>query len=175
MAQSFIGQTSPSRLLKRLFLAAVLILAVGDVAVAGPVERALLAYNRGNYVVAARLITPLAEHGNADAQGTLGYMYETGRGVPQNLTYASYWYRRAAEQGHPAAQYRLGLQYDKGVGVPLDVVEAHKWLNLSTAGSQKGAQEIRARIRDAVATKMTRGEIAQARMRAVTWFAKPEP
>ncbi|MCP3371007.1 hypothetical protein [Bradyrhizobium cajani] len=54
-------------------------------------------------------------------------------------------------------------------GVPRDIVEASKWLNLSTA-----AAPARARIRDAVSTKMTRGEIAQARLRALEWAPSRE-
>ena len=36
------------------------------------------------------------------------------------------------------------------------------------------AREARARIRDAVTTKMTRGEIARARLRALEWAPTPE-
>ena len=68
------------------------------------------------------------------AQTYLGFMFETGRGVPQNYTDAAMWYRRAAEQGDSLAQYSLGLLYDRGFGVPQDIVEAAKWLNLATAG-----------------------------------------
>ncbi len=67
------------------------------------------------------------------------------------------------------AQYSLGLLYDRGQGVPQDIVEAGKWLNLSTAAAPPRVREARARIRDAVTTKMTRGEIAWARLRALEW------
>ena len=36
-------------------------------------------------------------------------------------------------------------------------------------GGAARAREARARIRDAVTTKMTRGEIARARLRALEW------
>jgi TPR repeat protein len=101
-------------------------------------------------------------------------MFETGRGVPQNYTEAAMWYRRAAEQGDSLAQYSLGLLYDKGQGVPRDIVEAGKWLNLSAAAAPPDAREARARIRDAVTTKMTRGEIARARLRALEWAPSRE-
>jgi TPR repeat protein len=101
-------------------------------------------------------------------------MFETGRGVPRNYTEAAMWYRRAAEQGDSLAQYSLGLLYDKGQGVPQDIVEANKWLNLSTAAAPRGAREARARLRDAVTSKMTRGEIARARLRALEWVPTRE-
>ena len=58
--------------------------------------------------------------------------------------------------------------------MPQDIVEASKWLNLSTAAARPPAREARARIRDAVTTKMTRGEIAQARLRALEWAPSRE-
>ena len=65
------------------------------------------AFKRQDYVAASRSFIPLAERGNAAAQSYLGYMFETGRGVPQNYTEAAMWYRRAAEQGDGLAQYSL--------------------------------------------------------------------
>jgi hypothetical protein len=132
------------------------------------------AFNRQNYAAASRILIPLAERGNAAAQSHLGYLFETGRGVPQNYTEAAMWYRRAAEQGDSLAQYSLGLLYDRGFGVPQDIVEASKWLNLSTAAAPPRTRDARARIRDAVTTKMTRGEIAQARLRALEWAPSRE-
>ena len=137
-------------------------------------KQGVSAFNRQNYAQASRIFIPLAERGNAQAQAYLGFMFETGRGVPQNYTEAAMWYRRAAEQGDSLAQYSLGLLYDKGQGVPRDVIEASKWLNLSTAAAPPRAREARARIRDAIGTKMTRGEIARARARALGWAPVPE-
>jgi uncharacterized protein len=75
----------------RTFKAAVaaLMLAVslaGSVA-AGPAEdaaAAVAAHKRGDYATALRLIRPLADQGDADAQNILGLMYYSGRGVPQD-------------------------------------------------------------------------------------------
>ena len=137
-------------------------------------SQGVAAFTRQDYVTAARILTPFAESGGPSAQAYLGFMYETGRGVPQNYTEAAMWYRRAAEQGDSLAQYSLGLLYDRGQGVPQDIVEANKWLNLSTAAAPRRAREARARIRDAVTTKMTRGEIARARLRALEWVPTRE-
>lgn len=131
------------------------------------------AFQRQDYVTASRVFIPLAERGNVAAQSCLGFLFETGRGVPQNYTEAAMWYRRAAEQGDSRAQYSLGLLYDRGQGVPQDIVEATKWLNL-TAASPPRVRESRARIRDAVTTKMTHREIAQARLRPLEWAPSRE-
>ena len=154
--------------------AAALLLAAGGLAQAQSLRQGVSAFNRQDYVAASRIFIPLAERGVASAQSYLGFMFETGRGVPQNYTEAAMWYRRAAEQGDSLAQYSLGLLYDKGFGVPRDIVEAGKWLNLSTAAAPPRAREARARIRDAVTTKMTRGEIARARSRALEWTPSRE-
>jgi len=154
--------------------AAALLLIPIDPAHAQSFRQGVSAYNRQDYVTASRVFIPLAERGNAAAQAYLGYLFETGRGVPRNYTEAAMWYRRAAEQGDSLAQYSLGLLYNRGMGVPQDIIEASKWLNLSTAAAPPRAREARARIRDAVTTKMTRGEIAEARLRALEWAPSRE-
>ena len=52
-----------------------------------------------------------AEQGYADAQFSLGLMYDSGQGVAQNYVEAAKWYRRAAEQGEAAARNNLGIMY----------------------------------------------------------------
>jgi len=85
------------------------------------------AYDRGDYAKAYKEFKPLAEHGDADAQGYMGEMYYLGRGVPQSYVKAAKWYRKAAEQGDDEAQFELGLAYAEGQGVPQDYAEAVKW------------------------------------------------
>ncbi|WP_244622393.1 tetratricopeptide repeat protein [Bradyrhizobium ivorense] len=150
---------------------AIVILALPIVtpASAQSLRQGIAAVNRQDYQRASRIFIPLAERGNAAAQAYLGFLFETGRGVPQNYTEAAMWYRRAAEQGDSLAQYSLGLLYDRGQGVPRDIVEASKWLNLSVAAAPPRTRDARQRIRDAVTSKMSRGEIAEARLRALEW------
>jgi TPR repeat protein len=170
------GLSMAGRLRRSFFIAATAATLLGsaDVAEAASFRQGVSAFNRQEYLLASQNFFPLAEQGDAAAQTYLGFMFETGRGVPKNYTEAAMWYRRAAEQGDSLAQYSLGLLYDKGQGVPQDIVEANKWLNLSTASAPRGAREARARLRDAVTTKMTRGEIARARLRALEWVPTRE-
>ena len=162
------------RLRTAVFVAVALVCGAAGLAEAGTFRQGVAAFNRQQYLLAAQNFFPLAEQGDPAAQSYLGFMFETGRGVPRNYTEAAMWYRRAAEQGDSLAQYSLGLLYDRGFGVPRDIVEAAKWLNLATAGAPPKARETRARIRDAVTAKMTRGEIAQARLLALEWVPKRE-
>lgn len=134
---------------------------------------AIAAYNRQDFTTAARLFHPLAERGNAQAQSRLGFMYEYGFGVPKNYEAAAFWTMRAAEQADASAQYRLGLMYDKGLGVPQDYVEAYRWLNLSSANTGWEMRARAARIREAVATKMTRGQLAAAQELSLLSYPSP--
>jgi uncharacterized protein len=111
----------------------------------------------------------LAHRGNAHSQVVLGFMYATGHGVPQNFERAVGWYQRAAEQGDPTAQYLLGLMYDKGQGVPQDSILAHKWLILAAGRATGRQRDYYARIRDAVAFKLTSEQISTAQHLAVEW------
>jgi TPR repeat protein len=130
--------------------------------------RVLTHYVGRNPVIAA------AEFGDKRAQARLGFMYATGRGVPQNHTLAAYWYRRGAEQGEAAAQHLLGLAYDKGQGVPMDRVLAYMWLNLAAAATLHDVHEYIARLRDAIAGKISFQERAIGQALAVAWAPKPE-
>jgi TPR repeat protein len=129
------------------------------------------AFTKGDYVRAARVLLPLAERGNARAQAMVGFMFATGQGLPQSYDAAGYWYRLSAEQGDTTAQYLLGLAYDKGQGVPPDEVAAYKWLNLAAAGAPRRVRDDYARLRNAVASKMSRGQIAVGQWHALRWPA----
>ncbi|WP_181817734.1 tetratricopeptide repeat protein [Psychromonas sp. B3M02] len=75
------------------------------------------AAHSGNYKKAVKIWLPLAEKGDAPAQYTIGWMYESGQGVKKDLKKAVYWYKKSAEQEYEAAQYVLGTLYEKGEGV----------------------------------------------------------
>ena len=129
----------------------LVILATVATAAAEPIEDAGAAHERGQYATALRLLRPLADHGVAEAQRELGFMYYNGEGVPQNYTEAVKWYRLAADQGLPGAQHDLGVMYLTGQGVPQDYVLAHMWFNL--AASQSPASKKRSGImRSRIAT-----------------------
>jgi TPR repeat protein len=164
------------RTLSILWLGMLLTVAALGPADATPTLRqGVAAMARQDYAAAVAILSPLAQNGDPAAQAYLGYLYAIGRGVPQDYTQAAIWYRRAAEQGHSGAQYELGLLYDKGQGVPVNVIQAEKWLILATAAAApKAAADDRTRMRDAVRTKMTLGELAQARMEALAWQPRRE-
>jgi uncharacterized protein len=161
------------RLAKVLCVAALL----GGVATALPAKGSSLnqgkaAFSRGNYVLAAQLLAPLARRGNPRAQAMLGFMYENGLGAPQAYDIAFELYAGAAERGDPTGQYLLGLLYDKGHGAERDDVLAYKWLDLAAAAASVRERESYLRIRDAVASKMSLNQIIEGQRLALNWRRK---
>ncbi|ABS67348.1 tetratricopeptide repeat protein [Xanthobacter versatilis] len=158
------------RLLAALLLAAILGPPVTPAGAGAPsTSGAFALYARGDYEAAAAELTPLAWAGDPRAQGLLGFLYEYGKGVPQNYVAAANWYASAAEQGEATAQYLLGLLYDKGHGVPRDVVLSQKWLILATARASRRERDVYTRLRNAVATKMSPAQLATAQRLAIEW------
>ncbi len=136
---------------------------------ADALARGTAAYSRGDYIRAARELTPLAQRGNARALGLLGFLYEHGFGEPQIYSVAADLYMHGAVQGDPFSQAMLGLMYDKGHGVPLNFVLAYTWLNLATAHTSGSQRDAYARFRDAVASKMSTNEINEAQYLISSW------
>jgi uncharacterized protein len=92
--------------INRTFKAAVaaLMLAVGFAGsvAAGPLEEGVAAYDRGDYASAMRLLRPLADQGNANAQYYLGILYYFVMGPKDDAAWAvaESWFRKAADQGN---------------------------------------------------------------------------
>lgn len=119
---------------RALFLRLILfvVLATSPIAAwADPLHDGLDAYDRKDYAMALRLLVPLASQGAAEAQNTVGVMYEWGRGVARNYAEAVKWYRLAADQGLAPAQQNLGHMYYFGNGVAQSNAEALRWHRLA--------------------------------------------
>ena len=125
----------------RLLLIALVLSIVGLAAPAwADFEAGIDAYNRKDYTTALREWRPQAEQGNAHAQFTLGFLYETGRGVSQDHEKARHWYEKAAAQGDALAQVNLGNYYLNGIGLPQDYKMALHWISLAASQGQDIAQ-----------------------------------
>lgn len=161
--------TIARRSLAAILLAVLFGVTATPIAHADALSRGTGAYARGDYNRAVRELSPLAQRGNARALGLLGFMYEHGFGAPQAYNAAAELYARGAVQGDPFAQAMLGLTYDKGHGVPQNVILAYKWLNLAAAGASGRQREVYLRLRDAVASKMSTGQIVEGQQLALDW------
>ncbi len=101
------------------------------------------AWAQCNPVSGAQNIATLKQqaiHGKAEAQCSLGAMYEDGKGVPQDYAQAALWYRKAAEQGDAGAQFFLGSLYLDGHGVPQDDAQGEAWLHKADEQGYAGAR-----------------------------------
>ena len=66
--------------MRRAALMALLLLAALTRSTAdGPIDDASVAYNRSDYGTTLRLLRPLADHGVAEAERELGFMYYRAR------------------------------------------------------------------------------------------------
>lgn len=130
----------------------------------------LEAYQKGDFVGAAKEWRPLAEGGDPVAQYNLGLLYLDGHGVPQSTEEAANWFRRAAEQDYTEAQHNLGAMYASGQGVKKDYVQAYKWLNICAAKGNAGciAQ------RDLIAKKLKAGQVAEGQRLATDFTPRKE-
>jgi TPR repeat protein len=83
--------------------AIILVLGLATLVEAGPLEDSDAAIKRRDYATALRLIRPLAEQGDANAQYNLGVFYDNGLGVPQDKVRAYMWFNLSAAQGRQGA------------------------------------------------------------------------
>src|SRR5450631_2471068 len=89
-----------------------------------------------------RLLKRDADQGNANAQGRLGYFYETGRGgLAKDDREAARLYRLAADQGNASARNNLGGLYRDGRGgLTKDDREAARLFKLAADQAQADAR-----------------------------------
>ena len=124
---------APSLLLSMVF--------AGQPAIADPREDAAAAFDEGDFRTVYRLLAPLAKKEDAEAQTTLGILYENGLGRPVDYLEAAKWYLAAAKQGVPAA-VNLAFHYEKGIGVEADPREAFGWYRLAAERGDLASQLI---------------------------------
>jgi len=149
------------------FLRAICILAgLVDAGTAGPLEEALAAHGRGDYATTLRIVRPLAEKGDPQAQSALGYMYEEGKGIRENFGQALIWYRKAAAQKEAQGQNNLGRMYEQGRGVSQDYVQAVAWF-------RKAAEQGVAMAQSNLGHMYAQGHgVSQDYVQASAWFRK---
>lgn len=75
-----------------------------------------------------------AEAGSTAAMSHLGWMYETGEGIPADAELAVHWYSRAAEAGAPEYARKVGWMYLSAQGIAQDRALAEYWFRQGIAG-----------------------------------------
>jgi TPR repeat protein len=123
------------RNVNRLALIFLFATAAPECAVAGQLEDGLAALDKLDFTTAVKLLEPLAEQGNVEAQVRLGVICRNGLGMPVDFTQAVKWYRLAADQDNPQAQFDLGELYADGQGMSVDYAEM---VRLHTRAGEQG-------------------------------------
>jgi TPR repeat protein len=88
-----------------------------------------------NFKEAFRLFSAASALGNLNAQGNLGVLYMTGKGVEKDETKAVKLFRDGAEKGDPSCMFFYAQSLENGVGVRKDPDAAKHWrLRAAEAG-----------------------------------------
>ena len=93
-----------------------------------------------------------ANHGHANAQNFLGFMYTNRKGiddsVKNNDEIAVQWFLKAANKNHIEAQFNLGIMYENGGnGLPVNYKKAIKWYKKSEYKGHKKAKNSIERVK----------------------------
>ena len=101
--------------------------------VAPTIQDASAIYRSGNRAGAAKIWRTQALAGDANAQFSLGTLYQNGDGVPQDAIQAAQWFQKAASQGVVGAKTALAAAYYLGSGVSQDYGLALHWFEQAAA------------------------------------------
>jgi TPR repeat protein len=93
---------------------------------ADDIDVAIEAIQQGEYEKALKILKPLAEKGDAQAQYNLGQCYFSGWGVAKDWEQAEKWLRKAAAQDHEWAKVLLGYTVD-GLGKHEEAAKIYAW------------------------------------------------
>ena len=125
-------------------IALALLVSASTIAFAAPLDDAVRHLDEGRPEVAARLLSTLADSGNAEAQYRLGLMYFSGKGVPENEKKSYDLLLRSATQGHVNAMLQLANVLTFGQQIPTLIAdpdqEAAKWYFQAASAGNAEAQ-----------------------------------
>ena len=119
-------------------LAIVLLLQAVATIGAGDLVDGLVRYATHDHARAIEVLRPLADQGDAVAQGILGKIYSAGALALRDNFAAFVRFEQAAEQGRAGAQIKLGEMYRDGVGTSADGNLAQQWFQRA---ANQGAME----------------------------------
>lgn len=93
-------------------------------------------YDRAKPEAAVQFFRKMAEGGDADAQVSLGDVYQYLY-VDPNYEQAAYWYKQAADAGSSKGKMQLARLYERGLGVEQDTLLAtNLWREATGAGEE---------------------------------------
>ena len=117
----------------------MILLLSGEPATAGQLEAGVLAAEQHDYAAALRLLLPLADAGNPEAEFYLGGVYTY---YNHDFVEALKWYRKAADQGYSDGMVGVGTVYTLGDGVPRNDAIANEWYRRAAELGNSGGQSL---------------------------------
>jgi hypothetical protein len=129
--------------------------------------------NEDRQFEALKLLIPMAQDGNPQAQYELAGFYHYGYVGANDYAKALKWYRASARQGYADAMVGLSVMYLGGQGVAKDRREAFVWLNLASQymADKRALTKLKG-LRDEIGRSLTKDDIAFAK--AESMLLQPE-
>lgn len=88
----------------------------------------IAAFEAGNYTIAFKILKPIADNKNPEAQCIIANIYHLGLGLERNILEAVKWYKKSAQQGYGVASNNLaGIFLVGNDGLEANQAEAEKW------------------------------------------------
>jgi len=171
-------------MMKRILTGLVISVAMAGLAMAGPPELARMyadgayAFQRCDFARAVQLRREAGQRGNADAQYSLGQIYEVGQYVPSDYAEAAKWYGLAAAQGFPAAIEKRGPDGSTRLNPPGSIAPAsqddlHAAQTASVRQFRPLAEQGQAEAQEKLGYMYSMGYgVAQNTAEAVSWWIK---
>ena len=101
-----------------------------------------------DYTNAFKLLLPLAEQGQENAQSLVGTFYQHGLGTKKDMKLAFKWYLRSAERGASDGQNNVGYCYKFGKGVKKNLTTAFEWFKKAAGESNRALLNLGLCFRD---------------------------
>ena len=155
----YVKRNNLSRIIYSHLLAICIAILTPNNSISADIKKGIEAYKQGDYATALEEWLPIAEQGNADAQFSVGLLFDQGLNVIPDYKTAVKWFTLASKQGHVFAQSNLGWKYHKGQGVPKDNVQAFKWWSIAASKGHENAPY----FLSIVSESMTRSEMMLAK------------
>ena len=99
----------------------------------------IAAFESKQFTTATRMLAPLAEQGNAEAQYRMAIMAQNGLGMVENQLLAYRYMKEAAEAGMGLAQHGLGFMFMQGECVEQNAAKALEWFSRAADQGLQGA------------------------------------
>jgi len=99
----------------------------------------IAAFEGKHFSTASRLLSPLAEQGDDEAQFRMAIMAQNGLGMVVNEKLAFDNMLAAAEQGHALAMHGLGFMYLEGECAEKDTAKAADWFHKAADAGMQGS------------------------------------